>query len=133
MKKLILSLSAALLITAAGSASAFWGNNWGGWNPYDPWDPRFWAEEFFGGGWGGYGGGPWGYGGGPWGGYGGYPYYGGGYYGGPWGGYGGYPYYAGGYYGGPWGGYGVPYLGGYGYALPTTAQNNAKTKAKPSS
>ena len=91
------SLLAGVLLTLTTQASAWWG---GGWNPYDPWDPRYWAEEFFGGsGWGGYGGGPWGYGGGPWG------------YGGPWGGYG-YPYYGGGYGYGPYG-YGVPYYGGY--------------------
>ena len=90
------SLLASVLLALTTQASAWWG---GGWNPYDPWDPRYWAEEFFGGsGWGGYGGGPWGYGGGPWG------------YGGPWGGYG-YPYY-GGYGYGPYG-YGVPYYGGY--------------------
>ena len=90
------SLLAGVLLALTTQASAWWG---GGWNPYDPWDPRYWAEEFFGGsGWGGYGGGPWGYGGGPWG------------YGGPWGGYG-YPYY-GGYDYGPYG-YGVPYYGGY--------------------
>ncbi|MCB1798046.1 MAG: sulfur globule protein CV1 [Gammaproteobacteria bacterium] len=90
------SLLAGVLLALTTQASAWWG---GGWNPYDPWDPRYWAEEFFGGsGWGGYGGGPWGYGGGPWG------------YGGPWGGYG-YPYY-GGYGYGPYG-YGVPYYGGY--------------------
>ena len=53
MKKLTLSLLAAALISAAGNAAAWWGNGWGGgWNPYDPWDPRYWAEEFFGGGWG---------------------------------------------------------------------------------
>jgi len=104
-----LSLLAGLLLAAATNVSAWWGNNWG-WNPYDPWDPRYWMEEFFGGGWGGYGGGPWGYGR-PWGGY-GYPYYGGwgGYpYSGGWGGYG-YPYYGG------WGGYGYPYYGGLGHA-----------------
>ena len=86
MKKLTLSLLTAILITAAGGTSAWWGN-WGGYGyPYDPWDPRYWMEEFFGGGY--YGGGPWGYGG-PWGGY-GYPYYGGyaPHYGGNWG----YPY-----------------------------------------
>jgi len=91
MKRSGLSLLAAALLVATTNASAFW-NNWGGygWNPYDPWDPRFWMEEFFGGGY--YGGGPWGYGG-PWGGY-GSPYYGG--------------------YG-PWS-YGAPYAGhGYGY------------------
>jgi hypothetical protein len=97
MRKTLIALLAAVLLGAAGSVSAWWG---GGWNPYSPWDPRYWMEEFFGGGWGG---GPWGYGGpygysgGPWG---GYPYYGG--YG-PWGG-----------YGGPWGGYGYP-AGGWGY------------------
>jgi hypothetical protein len=88
MKKLTLSLLAAAWLSATGSATAWWG---GGWNPYDPWDPRFWMEEFFGGGYyGGYGG-PWGYGGGPWG------------YGGPWN------------YGSPWGwgGYGYPYHSGY--------------------
>jgi hypothetical protein len=103
-KHLTLLLATVLMISAVSSASAFWGNNWGGygWNPYDPWDPRFWLEEFFGGGY--YGGGPWGYGG-PWGGY-GYPYYGGyGYT--PWGGYG----YA------PWAGYGYPAHGGWGYPL----------------
>lgn len=90
------SLLAGVLLALTTQASAWWG---GGWNPYDPWDPRYWAEEFFGGsGWGGYGGGPWGYGGRPWG------------YGGPWGGYG-YPYY-GGYGYGPHG-YGAPYYGGY--------------------
>lgn len=92
-KRTLLPLLAGSLLAAATNVSAWWGNNWG-WNPYDPWDPRYWMEEFFGGGWGGYGGGPWGYGG-PWGGY-GYPYYGG------WG-------------GGPWGGYGYPYYGGWGY------------------
>jgi hypothetical protein len=122
-----LSLLAGLILAAATNVSAWWG---GGWNPYDPWDPRYWMEEFFGGGWG-YGG--------PWGGY-GYPYYGG--YGyGPWGGYG-YPYYAGYGYGGPWGGhgypyyrgyaYGWPYYGGYGYApaLAAPAKSKSETKAK---
>ena len=104
-KRTALSLLAGLLLAAATNASAWWGNNWG-WNPYDPWDPRYWLEEFFGGGnWGGWGGGPWGYGGGPWG------------YRGPWGGYG-YPYYGGYGYRGPWGGYGYPYYGGYGYGWP---------------
>jgi len=98
-KPVTLSLLAGLILAAATNASAWWGSNWG-WNPYDPWDPRYWMEEFFGGGY--YGGGPWGYGGGPWG-YGGGPW---GYGGGPWG------------YGGvPWGGYG-PYYGGYGYGYP---------------
>lgn len=109
MKKMtVLSLLAGLLLAAATNVSAWWG----GWNPYDPWDPRYWMEEFFGGGWGGYGG--------PWGGY-GYPYYGGWGYG-PWGGYG-YPYY-GGYGYGPWayrGGWPYyaavwPHYGGWGYA-----------------
>ena len=51
MKKLTLSFLAAALISAATSTSAWWGNGWGGgWNPYNPWDPRYWAEEFFGGG-----------------------------------------------------------------------------------
>ncbi len=124
MKKLTLSMLAALLISAAGSATAFWGNNgWGGgWNPYDPWDPRYWAEEFFGGnGWGGGYGGPWGGYGGPWGGYGG-P----GYYGGPWGG--GYPYYGGGY---------MPGYSGWGYApyaaLPAQTTSKPKAKAKANS
>ena len=54
MRKLTLSLLTAALITVASNASAWWG---GGWNPYDPWDPRYWMEEFFGGGY--YGGGPW--------------------------------------------------------------------------
>lgn len=90
-----LSLAAALMLGTAGNSSAFWGDGWGGgWNPYSPWDPRYWLEEFFGGGY--YGGGPWGYGGGPWG------------YGAPWGGYGHYPY-GGGY--GPWGYRGGPYYG----------------------
>ena len=98
-KRTALSLLAGLILAAATNVSAWWGSNWG-WNPYDPWDPRYWMEEFFGGGY--YGGGPWGYGGGPWG-YGGGPW---GYGGGPWG------------YGGvPWGGYG-PYYGGYGYGYP---------------
>ncbi len=96
-RSMALSLLAGLLLAAATNVSAWWGNNWG-WNPYDPWDPRYWMEEFFGGGWGH--GGPWGYR---------YPYYGG--WGGPWGGYG-YPYYRG--WGGPWG-YGYPYYGGWGH------------------
>ena len=120
------SLLAGVLLALTTQASAWWG---GGWNPYDPWDPRYWAEEFFGGsGWGGYGGGPWGYGGGPWG------------YGGPWGGYG-YPYY-GGYGYGPYG-YGVPYhggyrpyLGGWGYApyaaLPAQTATTQAGKSKTS-
>lgn len=118
-KRTALSLLAGLLLAAATNASAWWGNNWG-WNPYDPWDPRYWLEEFFGGSrWGGWGGGPWGYGGGPWGGY-GYPYYGGYGYRGPWGGYG-YPYY-GGY------GYGYPYYGGYGHAPVVAAPARSSVK-----
>ena len=116
MKKLTLSLLAAALISAAGGVHAWWGNGWGGgWNPYDPWDPRYWMEEFFGGGWGNGWGGPWGYGG--------YPYYGG-YYGGPWGG-----------YGAPWGGYGYPYYGGWGYGpyAVVPAQPKAKAKAEKAS
>jgi hypothetical protein len=121
------SLLAGVLLALTTQASAWWG---GGWNPYDPWDPRYWAEEFFGGsGWGGYGGGPWGYGGRPWG------------YGGPWGGYG-YPYY-GGYGYGPHG-YGAPYYGGYrpyyggwGYApyatLPAQTASTQTGKSKTSS
>ena len=117
----LLPLLAGLLLAAATNVSAWWGNNWG-WNPYDPWDPRYWLEEFFGGGWGGYRG--WGYGG-PWGGY-GYPYYGGWgypYYGG-WGGYR-YPYHGG------WG-YGYPYYGGWGYApyVAAPAQTTAKKADK---
>ncbi|MCP5438221.1 MAG: sulfur globule protein CV1 [Chromatiaceae bacterium] len=120
------SLLAGVLLAATSQASAWWG---GGWNPYDPWDPRYWAEEFFGGsGWGGYGGGPWGYGGGPWG------------YGGPWGGYG-YPYYGGygygvPYYGGYWPGYGGtwPYHGGWGYApyAAVPAKSGTAKKSKSS-
>jgi hypothetical protein len=86
-----LALLAGLLLAAASNVSAWWGNNWG-WNPYDPWDPRYWMEEFFGGSY--YGRGPWGWGRGPWG-Y-GYPYHGG------WG----HPYYR---------GWGYPYHGGWGY------------------
>lgn len=125
-RHLKLSLLAGVLLALSTQASAWWG---GGWNPYDPWDPRYWAEEFFGGGgWGGYGGGPWGYGGGPWG------------YGGPWGGYG-YPY-SGGYgygpygYGSPhYGGY-RPYYGGWGYApyaaLPAQAASTKSGKSTTS-
>jgi len=120
-KRTALSLLAGLLLAAATNVSAWWGNNWG-WNPYDPWDPRYWMEEFFGGGWGGYGG--------PWGGY-GYPYYGG--WGGPWGGYG-YPYYGGwGGYGYPYGGWGgYPYYRGWGYApyAPAYATAPAQTSTK---
>ena len=76
MKKSIsVSLAGLAVLVATSSASAFWGNNYGGygnWNPYDPWDPRFWMEEMeqmwdddY------YGGGPWG---GPWGGPYGAPY-----------------------------------------------------------
>ena len=112
-KRTTLSLLAGLILAAATNVSAWWGSNWG-WNPYDPWDPRYWMEEFFGGGY--YGGGPWGYGGGPWG------------YGGvPWGGYG--PYYGG--YGPHYGGYGVgyPLYGNYGYAYyPTTLAQADSTK-----
>ena len=106
-KRTALSLLAGLILAAATNVSAWWGSNWG-WNPYDPWDPRYWMEEFFGGGY--YGGGPWGYGGGPWG------------YGGvPWGGYG--PYY-GGY------GYGYPLYGNYAYAqYPTTLAQADSTKS----
>ncbi len=117
-KRMAITGLAGLLSLAATSAHAWWG---GGWNPYDPWDPRYWMEEFFGGG-GYYGGGPWGYGGGPWG-YGGGPWsYSGpwGYGGGPWGNRYGYPY--SGY--SPWG-YGVPYYG-YGYA-PATTWSSATT------
>ena len=45
-RKTLLALLAGVLLAAAGNASAWWG---GGWNPYDPWDPRYWMEEFFGG------------------------------------------------------------------------------------
>lgn len=116
MKRLTLSLLTAALICAAGSAGAWWGNGWGGWNPYSVWDPRYWVEEFFGGSY--YGGGPWGYGG-PWGGY-GYPYYSGNY------GYG-YPHHGGTYAA-------APYYGGSGYppsyAARTTrdARGSAKTQ-----
>ena len=109
-RRIVLSLLAGLTLAAATNASAWWGNNWG-WNPYDPWDPRFWMEEFFGGGY--YGGGPWGYGGGPWGGY-GYPYYQ------SWA----YAPLHGGYYG-----YGYPY---YRYAAsPTTLAQAGKNAGEP--
>lgn len=118
-KRLTTAGLAGLLLMAAGTTNAWWG---GGWNPYDPWDPRYWMEEFFGDSWSGgpwgYGGGPWGYGGGPWG-YGGGPW---GYGGGPWGGYHGAPYY--GYT--PWG-YGVPYHG-YAHTPTTTATNTSNNK-----
>jgi hypothetical protein len=92
MKNLMRSLLAVMLLTAATSSFAWFGNNgWGnnGWNRYDVWDPRYWMDEmedafdddddyYYGGPYGypGYGYGP-GYGGyGP--GYGGYgPGYGG--------------------------------------------------------
>ena len=51
------SLLAGVLLAATSQASGVVGRRL---EPYDPWDPRYWAEEFFGGsGWGGYGG-PWG-------------------------------------------------------------------------
>jgi hypothetical protein len=112
MKRIIVSLFAVALLTAAGTSMAWWnddddyyGGPWGGdWNPYDEWDPRYWMEEMED---------IWdddddwyryvGYGYGP---YGGYPPYGGGYYGAPYGG--GYAPYGGGY-APPYGGY--PYYG----------------------
>lgn len=42
------ALLAVAFLTVASSASAFWGSNnhWNGFgNPYDEWDPRYWAEE----------------------------------------------------------------------------------------
>ena len=79
MKISLKALLAAVLLSSASSSFAFWGNNngWGNnWNPYDEWDPRYWMEEMenafdnndYGPGYG-YGG-PWG---------GGYPGYGRGY------------------------------------------------------
>jgi len=88
-------LQALLLIGVlwvSGSAQAFWGNSWGGWNPWPVWTPMYWMEEFVGDdydNYGSYGYGP--YGGGYPGGYpGGYgaPAYGGA----PYRGYGAYPY-----------------------------------------
>jgi hypothetical protein len=109
MKKMISSVMAVALMTAAGTSMAWWdsdddygyGGPWGGdWNPYDEWDPRYWMEEMEqefddDDDWRRYGG----YGYGPYGG-GGYPYGGG--YGNPYGG--GYAPYGGGY---------APYGGGY--------------------
>jgi hypothetical protein len=117
-RRIVRSLLVGLTLAAATNVSAWWGNNWG-WNPYDPWDPRFWMEEFFGGGY--YGGGPWGYGGGPW-----------SYGGGPWGGYG-YPYYYswnsapahGGYYA-----YGYPYYGYPNYSTTLAQVSNNTDQAE---
>lgn len=98
MKKVLLAAAVAMSLGAAGSASAWWGDRWGGgdgyYNDWPTWTPMYWMEEMFDtmddNGWGGDR--PWGWrrGGG---------------YGGP------------GYYGAPYGGYGQPY--GYpGYGAP---------------
>ncbi len=125
----IKSLLLALILTLGSivSANAFWndwdrgwrGGPWGGgpwgsygydWNPYDVWDPRYWAEEFenvFDDDW-----------------------WGNNYYSRPYGGYGyGYPY-QGGY------GYGYPYQGGYSpyqypYRYNRDDKNNKKDVDKP--
>lgn len=85
MRKIIsLAIASGLMFSA--SANAWWGGNWGGWNPWPAWTPMYWMEEmsdiwdddYYG---------PWGYGG-PYGyhpygyapyGYGGYAPYGYGY------------------------------------------------------
>lgn len=102
MRLSIKALFALVLLSSATTSSAWFGNNngWGNnWNPYDEWDPRYWMEEmenafddddYYG---GPYGGGP-GYGYGP---------------------YGGGPGYGAPYGGGPGYGYGAPYGGGPGY------------------
>jgi len=106
MKSSIIAFVVSVLLFSSGSSFAWWNNNgWGNnYNPYDEWDPRYWAEEMFGGNdyYGPYGGGP-GYGYGPYGGGPGYGY-------GPYGGGPGYGY--GPYGGGPgYGPYGGPYYG----------------------
>lgn len=90
MRKLQAIIFMALLGLSA-SSQAFWGNSWGGWNPWPVWTPMYWMEEmvgdndYYGGGpYGPYGGaygpggypGAWGapYGGAPYTGYGSYPY-----------------------------------------------------------
>lgn len=113
MKLFLKALLTAVLLMGASGSFAWWNNNgWGNnYNPYDEWDPRYWAEEMSGGNngpWnnryyapGRYGGGSWNnapWGGGPW----NNRYYGAGPYGGP-GYYGGPRYGSGPYGGGPWG------------------------------
>ena len=131
-KSLPLTIASIALIIASSSASAFWGNNnWGNngynYNPYDPWDPRFWMEEMenF---WDNdsYGGGPWNNGGwnnGPWN---NMPFNNGGWNNGGWnnGPWNNMPFNNGGWNNGNYGGpsYGYPGNAPYNFTPPATAQ-----------